>query len=258
MAGAIRHQLYRILAAGMAISRFYIPLAMASGTTVKLPDEAAHHAARVLRLKQGDPLVLFNGEGGEFHAVITHSDKRQVEVLIENHDAIDRESPLAITLVQAITSGERMDYAVQKAVELGVSQIVPVWTERTTIRLNAERAAKRVAHWQKVTIAACEQCGRNRVPLVNPVTGLSDFLSGHAGSVNWLLHPENSEPLSRLARPETAVNIIIGPEGGFSEKELMQCRHHGCVSIGLGPRILRMETAGPAVLAILQSRWGDL
>jgi 16S rRNA (uracil1498-N3)-methyltransferase len=241
----------------MSVPRFYVAMPLAVGA-VKLPEDAAHHAARVLRLLEGDAIVLFNGEGGEYHGCITHINKRDVTVQLEHFDDADRESPLAITLVQAITSGERMDYAIQKAVELGVSHIVPVTSERTAIKLKAERASKRLEHWQKVALSACEQCGRNRVPQVAPLTDLSEYLSAHDGDTIWMLHPLNAQPVSQQSKPTGELSIVIGPEGGFSEAELRSAQRHNCTAISLGPRILRMETAGPAVLAILQSLWGDL
>ena len=240
----------------MSVPRFYVDMPLAVGE-VSLPDDAAHHAARVLRLLKGDAIVLFNGEGGEYHGDITHIDKHAVTIRLERFNDADRESPLDVTLVQAITSGERMDYAIQKAVELGVSRIVPVTTERTSIKLKPERASKRLEHWQKVVHSACEQCGRNRIPQVIAVTGLSEYLSAHDGDVMWMLHPLNAQPVSQQPKPAGGLTIVIGPEGGFSEAELLVAQHHKCTAISLGPRILRMETAGPAVLAVLQSLWGD-
>ena len=240
----------------MSVPRFYVAMPLAVGV-VALPEDAAHHAARVLRLLEGDAIVLFNGEGGEYHGYITHINKRDVTVQLERFDEIDRESPLAVTLVQAITSGERMDYAIQKAVELGVSRIVPVTTERTTIKLKTERANKRHEHWQKVVLSACEQCGRNRLPQVATLTDLTEYLSVHDGDTIWMLHPLNARPVGQQPKPAAGLTVVIGPEGGFSEAELRSAQRHNCSAISLGPRILRMETAGPAVLAVLQSLWGD-
>lgn len=240
----------------MSAPRFYVAMPLAVGA-VALPDDAAHHAARVLRLLEGDAIVLFNGEGGEYHGSITHIGKRDVTVQLQHFDDTDRESPLDVTLVQAITSGERMDYAIQKAVELGVNRIVPATTERTTIKLKAERATKRLEHWQKVVVSACEQCGRNRLPQVTAITGLSEYISMHDGDTIWMLHPLNAQPVRQQSQPAGELSIVIGPEGGFSDAELRLAQRHHCTAINMGPRILRMETAGPAVLAVLQALWGD-
>ncbi|MBE9516471.1 MAG: 16S rRNA (uracil(1498)-N(3))-methyltransferase [Proteobacteria bacterium] len=240
----------------MSIPRFYVANPLAVGI-VSLPEDAAHHAARVLRLAEGDAIVLFNGEGGEYYGSITHIGKRDVTVQLDRFEESDCESPLDITLVQAVTSGERMDYAIQKAVELGVSRIVPLITERTTVKLKGERANKRLAHWKKVAVSACEQCGRNRVPEVSALTSLTEVFSEQKGAAVWMLHPLNAQPIKQQTMPDKGLTIIIGPEGGFSDAELQMARNHHCVTISLGPRILRMETAGPAVLAVLQSLWGD-
>jgi len=223
-----------------------------------LPGDAAHHATRVLRLAAGDPVVLFNGKGGEHHGQIAGIDRRVVSVQLDRFSPDDRESPLDITLVQSITSGERMDYALQKATELGVSRIVPVTTERTSIKLKADRAEKRLEHWHKVIISACEQSGRNVIPGLAPVCSLRQWLEQKSEKTCLLLHPQAMESLSSVTNVTQPVAIVVGPEGGFSEQEIDLLQDEGCRLVRMGPRVLRMETAGPAMLAILQAQLGDI
>lgn len=241
----------------MAAPRFFVDIPLAPGLLI-LPDDAAHHAARVLRLAAGDPVVLFNGEGGEHHGQIAGIDRRVVSVQLDRFNPDNRESPLDITLVQSITSGERMDYALQKAVELGVSHIVPIITERASIKLKADRAEKRLEHWRKVIISACEQSGRNVIPGLASICELGQWLEQKTEATCLLLHPQANERLSSVTNVTQAVAIVVGPEGGFSDQEIELMQARGCRLVQLGPRVLRMETAGPAMLAILQAQLGDL
>ena len=223
-----------------------------------LPETAAHHAARVLRLHVGDALIVFNGHGGEYAAHILAMSKQDVTIEIERHDPIERESPLDVTLVQALSAAERMDFTIQKAVELGVRQIVPVESERCVVRLHGERAAKRVQHWQQIAVSACEQCGRNRVPEIKPIISLADWLATSAPEQErWVLLPEAEKALSELARPHKPVAVLIGPEGGFTDTEATAAQHAQHQSVRMGPRILRTETVAPTVLAAMQVLWGD-
>lgn len=201
---------------------------------------------------------MFNGMGGEYAARIAAIGKHDVTVDIERHDPVERESPLTVTLVQALSSAERMDFSIQKAVELGVTQIVPVESERCVLRLQGERAAKRVQHWQQVAVSACEQCGRNRIPEIRPITTLSAwFASPGLDTQRWLLLPEADTALRDLPRPLQAVELLIGPEGGFTDTEIDAAQRAGCQPVRLGPRILRTETVAPAILAAMQVLWGD-
>ena len=242
----------------MPIPRFYIPTPLAAPARIALPAAAAHHAVRVLRLQVGDALTMFNGLGGEYSARIVALSKHDVTVDIERHVAVECESPLRVTLVQALSSAERMDFSIQKAVELGVTQIVPVHSERCLLRLQAERAAKRVQHWQQVVISACEQCGRNRIPEVRPIATLTAWLAspGH-DTQRWLLSPEAGTALRDLPRPLQPVELLVGPEGGFTDAENAAAQRAGCHAVRLGPRVLRTETVAPAVLAAMQVLWGD-
>lgn len=247
----------------MRITRFYCPENLALGARVALPKSAAHHAVRVLRLSEGAPLHLFNGDGYEYAGRILRIDKQDAVALIEGREAISRESPLRVRLLQGVSAGDRMDYTLQKAVELGVAEIQPIAAERSVVKLNGERADKRVQHWQSIVASACEQCGRNRVPLVHPVASLPDWLAG-AGSavrngaeVRITLSPDAELGLRDLPAPIPAALLAVGPEGGFSVNERAMLTHAGFIGVRLGPRVLRTETAALTALASLQSLHGD-
>jgi len=242
----------------MTTPRFHIPVPLSVAATLNLPEAAAHHAARVLRLRSGDAVTLFNGQGGEYAAQITAIGKHAVTVAIERHDPVERESPLPVTLVQALSSGERMDLTIQKAVELGVTRIVPVESERSVVRLKGERAGKRVAHWQQVAISACEQCGRNRIPEVRMISPLNAWLAAEVNdALRWVLLPGADSALRDLPRPQKPIELLVGPEGGLTDNEAAAARRAGYQPVRLGPRVLRTETAAPALLAALQALWGD-
>jgi len=242
------------------LSRIYFPGEVPAHGRCPLPPGQAHHVARVLRLKAGDTLTLFDGRGGEYEAVIARVSERGVTLDIGERRTVDRESPLAITLGQGISSGERMDYTVQKAVELGVAMIQPLETSRSIVRFDRARARKREAHWQSIAIAACEQCGRNRVPEVAPVTSLRDWLGqgGAAGAeLSVLLSPDAPVPLAGLPAPRRSACLLAGPEGGLTPEEEQDALRCGFTAARLGPRILRTETAALAALAAMQTLWGD-
>lgn len=225
-----------------------------------LPTPQSHHAVRVLRLKVGAAVVLFNGDGAEYAAVITQAGRERLALEITGRSAVDRESPLAVTLAQAVSSGERMDYTVQKAVELGVAVIRPLTAERSVVRLAGERAAKRVEHWRAVVAASCEQCGRNRLPEVAPLQVFDAFLAGQAlreGALRLMLSPHSAQNLRSIDRPAGPVVLLAGPEGGFSPQEAGAAEHAGFLPVRLGPRVLRTETAAVAALAAMQAWWGD-
>jgi 16S rRNA (uracil1498-N3)-methyltransferase len=242
----------------MSTPRFHVPVPLTVPATLDLPEAAAHHAARVLRLRSGDAVTLFNGQGGEYAARITAIGKHDVMVKIERHDPVERESPLQITLVQALSSGERMDLTIQKAVELGVSCIVPVESERCVVRLKGERAGKRVAHWRQVVVSACEQCGRNRIPEVRMISPLDVWLAAEENeSQRWVLLPGADTVLRDLPRPQKPIELLVGPEGGLTDAEADAAQRTGFRPVRLGPRVLRTETAAPALLAALQALWGD-
>lgn len=249
----------------MRIPRFYFPDSLALGARVALPQDAAHHAVRVLRLGENDPVRLFNGDGCEYRAKIVRCDKQGAVVLVESRAALSRESPLNVLLLQGISSGERMDYTLQKAVELGVSAIQPIQAERSVVKLSGERMQKRLQHWQSVVASACEQSGRNVVPEVRAVSGLTDWLGQASGGgcqasdgeLRIHLAPDAELTLRDLEKPSGPVVLAAGPEGGFSDNEHAALRQCGFVAVSLGPRVLRTETAALAALAALQMLWGD-
>jgi 16S rRNA (uracil1498-N3)-methyltransferase len=239
-------------------TRLYCDLPLSPGAEIALPETAARHAVTVLRLQVGDMLNLFNGEGGEYRATLVAVSKREARVRVVGFLATERESPVDITLALGISAGERMDYSLQKATELGVSAIAPLATERSVVKLAGERAGKRLQHWQHVVIAACEQCGRNRVPAVAPVRKFFDYLAAVDRNQRLLmLSPDADTPLQRVA-PAAAAVLLIGPEGGLAPAEYQAAWANGFEPVRLGPRILRTETAPVAALAVLQALWGDL
>lgn len=242
--------------------RFYCPVPLAIGVTVDLPENAARHACRVLRLRAGDSLILFDGRGGEYVSCINRVERERVAVdLLEWRDA-ECESPIEMTLIQALQSGEKMDLTIQKAVELGVAKVLPVVSRRSVVRLEGERAARREAHWRGVVVAACEQCGRNRVPEVAALEGLERWLAKPPTDlqvVRLMLAPGSALTLNALPRPlpGTRIELLIGAEGGLAPEEMALAQQAGFIAVRLGPRILRTETAGLAALAAMQCLWGD-
>ena len=223
-------------------------------------DENASGHVRVLRLEVGDTITLFDGAGGEFTATIAGIGKRDVQVNLLAHHAVDRESALDITLVQALATGDKMDWIIQKATELGVTAIEPIQTLRATVKLSGDRIEKRALHWQGVATAACEQCGRNRVPVVNPLLDFQTWLARKPNANSFMLHPEATADLLAAVKPVAAqgIALLIGPEGGFAPEELAAAQRAGVQAVRFGPRVLRTETAGMAALAALQTMFGDL
>ena len=237
--------------------RFYCREPLSPGAHIDLPEPVARHAVRVLRLQPGAAIVLFDGRGGEYEARIERIEKDRVVAALGAWRDVERESGLAVTLIQAVQAGEKMDYTVQKAVELGVSHIVPVDSRRSVTRLTGERAARRVAHWQGVAAAACEQCGRNQVPQLAPLERLENWLARPAnGMLRLILAPDAEQALVDLP-PVSNVQMLIGAEGGLDPQEIVAARQVGFRAVRMGPRILRTETAGLAALAAMQALWGD-
>ncbi len=243
----------------MRLTRVYVDAPLAAGTRVTLAAGAARHVTRVLRLRVGEALTLFNGSGGEYAGSIEQSQGGRVAVAIGAQRAIERESPLALILAQGVSRGERMDLVVQKATELGVSGLVPVLTERSVVRLTAQQAERRLNHWRAIAVAACEQSGRNRLPAIAAPVPLTDFLRSRTdGMTRLLLSPGASATLADLPRPLSAVTVLIGPEGGLAEAEQEAAVAAGFKPLRLGPRVLRTETAAIAALTALQREFGDL
>ena len=240
----------------LSVPRFFAAMKLSSETEIQLPERAARHCA-VLRLRRGDEVAVFNGEGGEFSAELTRVSRDEVRVRLISKQDVERESPLAITLAQCLSSSDRMDITLQKSTELGVSRIVPLASRRSVVKLSSERADKRVAHWRNVLIAACEQCGRNRVPKVDAIADLADFLDVPGGEgVRVLLAPDSGRGLKSL-EPSNTVTLLVGPEGGLAPEERRQAEASGFVPIRFGPRVLRTETAPLAAIAAMQALWGD-
>jgi len=242
----------------MRIPRIYTPSPLNSSETIELDENAFNHAVRVLRLKQGDNLILFNGKGGEFEAELTEVQKKRASAHIHQFSDKETESPLTIILGQCISRGEKMDYTIQKAVELGVSEIVPLLSQRCGVKLNQERMEKRLRHWHSVIISACEQCGRNRIPTLHPVISLNEWQQQLNATLKLVLAPTATDSLATLNKPKQDVALLIGPEGGLSDAEIKQAIAAGFSGIRLGPRILRTETAGLTALSVIQQLWGDL
>ena len=242
----------------MAITRLFCPINLAHRAQADLTSGAAHHAIRVLRLKRGDEVRLFNGEGGEYEASIHRVDKDSVTVDIGRHHDSERESKLRVCLAQAITTGDKMGYTLQKAVELGVTRIQPLQTNRAVVRLNQERAEKRLQHWQNVVISACEQCGRNTVPRVANILPFEEWVATtDPAMMRFMLSPYAEQSLRDCPKPSGEVSLVIGPEGGLNQAEVAFAQVKGFSSVRMGPRVLRTETAPLAALAAMQVLWGD-
>jgi len=244
----------------MAAPRFFSPVPIARdnpGAVVELDESPAHHATRVLRLAAGDALTLFDGTGGEFDALLERVHKRGAAVRVLRFVAVERESPLAVTLVQAIAANDAMDSTIRRATELGATAIQPVVTARSSPLPPGERADKRLAHWRHVAIAACEQCGRNRIPGVAAPQSLADWMRAWGGS-GIVLVPDATRSSATIARHAGPLALLIGPEGGFDAREVAAAQAKGFDALALGPRVLRTETATAAGLALVQSLWGDL
>lgn len=236
--------------------RFYCPQPLAAGATVDLPEAVAHHL-HVVRMQAGDEIVLFNGEGGEFSAVLASVEKRRASATLQAFSPREAELPFAITLVQGLPEGAKMDWIVEKAVEMGVARVQPLAAQRSVVRLSGERAEKRLAHWEAVAVAASEQSGRNRVMEVSPVADFGAWI-GKAGSpTRLLLSPRGQESLTAWARrnPPQPVCLLVGPEGGFNEREEDAAVAAGAIAVSMGPRILRTETAGIAAVSALGAAW---
>jgi len=243
----------------MRLTRCSIELPLHLGQVIDLPAASARYLAQVLRLRLGDCCVLFNGDGYDYSAVICALNKQNVQVRIESRQAVDNESSLGITLLQGIARGEKMDLILQKATELGVNAIIPVNSQRSEVRLDANRAEKRVAHWQAVVTAACAQCGRAYIPLVAAPQPLAQALSALPSALRLFLDPaKQAQKIAELTAPlAKQVILAIGPEGGWSARDREQLTAAGFHRVRLGPRILRTETAGLAAMAVLQTHWGD-
>jgi 16S rRNA (uracil1498-N3)-methyltransferase len=236
--------------------RFYCPQPLVNGSTVELPEAVAHHL-HVVRLQPGAALTLFNGEGGQYRATLVETGKRRATAVIDGHEAIEAEAPYPVTLAQGLPEGSKMDWIIEKAVELGVAAIQPLAAARSVVRLSGERLEKRQAHWHGVIVAASEQCGRNRLAQLHPMADVQPWLAAGTGTTRILLSPRATESLAGWARANApqAVTLLIGPEGGLTPHEEDAAVAAGALSLSMGPRVLRTETAGLAALAVLAGAW---
>ncbi|MDX3772843.1 16S rRNA (uracil(1498)-N(3))-methyltransferase [Chromatiaceae bacterium AAb-1] len=241
----------------MRTIRIYTASACQPQQLCTLEDDAANHVGRVLRMQPGHELTLFNGDGCDYPAVITQADKKQVQVKVLSQQPNPVESPLCIHLGQGISRGDRMDFAIQKAVELGVTEITPLFTERCGVKLDGERLQKRTEQWQKIAVSACEQSGRSIVPVVHPAISLPRWLEQPTKELKLTLHPRASDTIKTLNATQY-IRLVIGPEGGFTDQEITQTFTAGFTGIQLGPRVLRTETAALTAISALQLQFGDL
>ncbi|HNP63996.1 MAG TPA: 16S rRNA (uracil(1498)-N(3))-methyltransferase [Woeseiaceae bacterium] len=241
-------------------TRLFVSGELINGAEIELTGDRARYLGKVLRARVGDAVRVFNGDGPEWPAHIQRIEKSRVVLRLGDSIHAGTESPLKVHLVQGISRGERMDFVVQKATELGVKRITPVLTEYGVVKLNDERAEKRREHWQKIAASACEQSGRTRLPLIDTPVSLKNWFGSKPEKVDaeLILVPGAAVPLAGIAAPRTKVCILIGPEGGFSDIEYDDADTMGFKAVSLGPRILRTESAAPAALAVMQSHWGDL
>jgi 16S rRNA (uracil1498-N3)-methyltransferase len=239
--------------------RIYLPQPLCAGEHYTLTGDQHRHISRVLRLKAGAMLTLFDGRGGEYSAVIEEVHRSDCLVHTSEFLDLDKESPLPVRLAQGIGRGERTDYAIQKAVELGVTSIVPILSRRGVVRLDGQRARRRLAHWHGIMVHACQQCGRNRLPELGPVVTLTEWLSGYdSSSLNLILDPTSASTISELEYGGGLITLLVGPEGGLDSEEREAAYAAGFSGLSLGPRMLRTETAAVAAVTAVQLRWGDL
>ncbi|RRN04553.1 16S rRNA (uracil(1498)-N(3))-methyltransferase [Bibersteinia trehalosi] len=243
----------------MRIPRIYHPTPLANQNHCILSDDAANHVGRVLRMGEGAELILFDGSNHIFNATIQTISKKYIEVIIHHSQFDDRESPLPIHLGQVISRGDRMEFTIQKSVELGVTTITPLWSERCGVKLDGERQDKKLQQWQKIAISACEQCGRNVIPEIRPIMKLSDWCKEQDAMLKLNLHPRAKYTLKSLPNmPKEGVRLLIGSEGGLSAEEISMTEQQGFTEVLLGKRILRTETASLATISALQTLYGDL
>ncbi|ASP38406.1 16S rRNA (uracil(1498)-N(3))-methyltransferase [Bacterioplanes sanyensis] len=240
----------------MATPRIYHPEPFSINTVITLDDNAAAHLVRVLRLQNDAPILLFDGSGQEYAAKLTDVGKKTANAYVTHCSKTETASPLQLHLGQVISKGDRMDFTIQKATELGIHDITPLWSQRCDVKLNQGRLQKKCEHWQRVAISACEQSGRCQVPTIHAPQTLSDWLAQIQADCKLVLHPHNQSPLKEQAVPES-VALLVGPEGGLSDDEVALCQQRQFNGLTLGPRILRTETAALTALAVLQYQWGD-
>lgn len=243
----------------MRIPRIFIDTDLNENTQINLPDSTFQHVCKVLRLKSGHPVRVFNGKGGQYHATLCDVEKRSANLSISHFEPLHNESPIQVTIGQTLSRGERMDYAIQKSVEAGVYAIQPLFSERCEVKLQADRLEKRLTHWQQVAISAAEQCGRGFVPQVHFPIELEEWLDKCKEMLTLTLHHHSAKPINQFQCPENKqVSLLIGPEGGLTENEVQLSESKGFKAISLGPRVLRTETAPVVALSVINTLWGDI
>lgn len=241
----------------MRIPRIFQKTPLKEGIEVTLDEEASHHISRVLRMPEGANIIIFNGEGGEYQAIIVKNDKHHTHIKTQQFIYQYVPSPLKIHLGQVMSRGDKMDFTIQKAVELGVNEITPLISSHCEVKLSGERADKKQAHWENIIINACEQCGRTDLPILNKIQSLHDWMPSLSSSIKLMCHPNGAARFKDL-RIENEVSLLIGPEGGFSENEIELAKTTQFNVVQLGPRVLRTETAGLTIISILQGLFGDI
>ncbi|WP_137170589.1 16S rRNA (uracil(1498)-N(3))-methyltransferase [Marinomonas sp. FW-1] len=248
----------------MRIPRIFIDTELNENSTLALPDSAFQHLCKVLRLKSGHPLRVFNGQefngkSRQYNATLSDVEKRSASIQIADFEELENESPIQVTVGQTLSRGERMDYAIQKSVEAGVFAIQPLFSERCEVKLQDSRAEKRLQHWQQVAISAAEQCGRGIVPTVYPPIELTEWITNCNEMLKLTLHHHSAKPIRQFEKPSNnRIALLIGPEGGLSEKEVQLSEKSGFNAISLGPRVLRTETAPIVALSVINALWGDI
>ncbi|NNE37701.1 MAG: 16S rRNA (uracil(1498)-N(3))-methyltransferase [Gammaproteobacteria bacterium] len=242
----------------MRKTRVYVETNLTSGEAVTIGNDSFHHLSHVLKHHEGDMIHAFDGNGGYFESIIISKSKRSMTIQPDVFVKDNRESDLRLTLAQGISRGQKMDFTIQKAVELGVYIFVPIMTDRSNVKLDSERSEKRLKHWQKIIINACEQCGRNVLPTILEPVKLEEWVTVDTNVMRYVLDPASDVSVSALNQRGPEVSLICGPEGGLSDSELDLSQKNGYSPVSLGPRILRTETAAISALAVFQSRWGDI
>ncbi|AEF56421.1 16S rRNA (uracil(1498)-N(3))-methyltransferase [Marinomonas posidonica] len=243
----------------MRIPRIFIDIELSENATIALPDTSFQHLCKVLRLKSGHPIRVFNGLGGQFHATLCDVEKRTASIAIGAFEALNNESAVKVTIGQTLSRGERMDYAIQKSVEAGVFAIQPLLSERCEVKLEDKRMQKRLSHWQQVATSAAEQCGRGIVPIVHPPLELTEWVGDCNDMLKFTLHHHSAKPIKQFDLPtHKHIALLIGPEGGLTENEVQHSEKQGFNPITLGPRVLRTETAPVVALSVIQTLWGDI
>ncbi|GJM05895.1 MAG: ribosomal RNA small subunit methyltransferase E [marine bacterium B5-7] len=242
----------------MRVPRLFIDIPLTTGEIIKLPRDKAHHISHVLRMRIGDAIKLINDSGEDYQSKIIEISKKSAQIEIGESIRVTNESPLTINLCLAVARGQHMDFSIQKAVELGVKNIIPVISRFSNVKIEDDRVHNKLAHWQNIIISATEQCGRSHLTQIQKPVSFTEWLNLDASKTRLILHPESQQSMLKINLPTNELTLMIGPEGGFSDDEVEQAQGSGCVPISLGPRILRTETAVVCAVSSAQQLWGDL